>query len=71
MKLIMKNENTINNNIYIINDLFHHQIKFKLNDFQFNNGLRLMRKNLKTMQYILSVKFFRSEIFTLNYDKFD
>ena len=33
MKLIMKNESTTSNNIYIINDLFHRQIEFELNNF--------------------------------------
>ena len=35
----MKDENTTSNNIYIINNLFHRQIKFELNDFQFNDDL--------------------------------
>ena len=71
MKSIMKNESTTSNNIYIINDLFHRQIEFKLNDFQFNDDLRLMKENLKIMQRILFVKLLRSEIFILNYNKFD
>ena len=33
IKLIMKDESTTSNNIYIINDLFHRQIKFKSDDF--------------------------------------
>ena len=46
-------------------------MEFESDDSQFNDDLRLMKKDLKTVQRILSVKFFRSEIFTLNYNKFD
>ena len=71
MKSIMKDESTTSNNIYIINDLFHRQIEFESDDSQFNDDLRLMKEDLKTVQRILSVKLLRSEIFTLSYDKFD
>ena len=49
MKSIMKNESTISNNIYIINDLFHCQIEFESDDSQFNDDLRLMKEDLKIM----------------------
>ena len=71
MKSIMKNESTTSNNIYIINDLFHRQIEFESNDSQFNDDLRLMKKDLKIIQHILFVKLLRNKIFTLNYNKFD
>ncbi|KAL8635581.1 MAG: hypothetical protein Q9228_006941 [Teloschistes exilis] len=68
---IMKDESTMSNNIYILEDIYLHQFRFSQDDSYFESALRLIYGDLKTWSRIRSVKETRSDISQSSFDKFD
>lgn len=59
IKPMMKNENTIFNNIYIFHNLFAKQFRFNRSDFKFARKFHLIYENLKTVKRMFAVNFLK------------